>query len=138
MQRLCCTLTVLTAVGFAISCSRQAPPPESQGAADGPKSSLAQTARPLEPSAAPPPSASTANTPERQRAIAALEKAGATLEIDDQGQVHRAELTGAEVTDETLLHLAALPELESLEISGARVTDLGLASLHKLTNLQRL
>jgi len=110
----------------------------------------------------PPSSAQGADDP---KAVAALEKLGATIQRDDKApgkpvsSVHffqkaiknddlvhlkgvpdlkRLELIGTGVTDDGLAHIKGLTKLESLDLGYAKVTDAGLAHLKELKELKHL
>jgi Leucine-rich repeat (LRR) protein len=74
------------------------------------------------------------------RAEDAIEAMGGSVERGEgPGRpVVMVSLSGAKVTDATLVHLEAFPSLERLELSGAEVTDGGLRRVKGLSNLQAL
>src|SRR4051812_16203281 len=82
----------------------------------------------------------------RARALAGLEKIGATIVVDDtprkdgkpRQDITRIELRGANVTDEAMEYVRVFGTVEVLHICGTRVTDEGLARLEPLKNLQVL
>ena len=71
-------------------------------------------------------------------AVAELEKLGAKITKDDQGQVIRVNLYATRITDAGLVHLKGLTNLERLLIGGNEINDTGLAHLKQLANLERL
>jgi len=61
------------------------------------------------------------------------------LTFDSDGHVVRADLSGmAAVNDQTLAHLAALPELEELSLQRCSITDQSFAGLAQMRNLTRI
>ena len=71
-------------------------------------------------------------------AVAELEKLGAKITKDDQGQVIRVNLYATRITDAGLVHLKGLTNLQDLKLGGTKITDAGLVHLKGLTNLQEL
>jgi len=76
--------------------------------------------------------------PDDAEAVAALRKLGVELELNEKGNVHSADCTESEVTDEDLKNLAGLHQLAVLELSGRPITDEGVKSLAGLGVLQEL
>ena len=62
--------------------------------------------------------------------VAALQKLGALIRQDDQGEVFEVYLAGTKITDAGLVHLKGLTNLQKLIISGS-ITDAGVADLQK-------
>ena len=84
-----------------------------------------------------------APTDGQRKAVAALHAAGATIAIDGNYEVVRVSFartlrSTGRATDDTLVHLKALPKLESLSLSGSGITDAGLEHLKGLGNLRTL
>ena len=83
--------------------------------------------------------------------VAKLEKLGASIERNDNGEVVEVHLAGDQVTDTghvllnghqvtdaTLVYLKGLTKLTALSLSATQVTDAGMVHLLGLTNLQTL
>ena len=72
--------------------------------------------------------------------VAALEKDGAKIKRNDQGEVVEVSLELTKITDAGLVHLKGLTELQSLSMGGygSKITDAGLVHLKGLTKLQVL
>jgi len=76
---------------------------------------------------------------EAQRvAIEALRRLGARIEFDPSQAVQSVAAVKTKITDADLVHLEAMPELETLEIAGGKITDAGLVHLRRLIGLKRL
>ena len=73
----------------------------------------------------------------KEEAIAALEKLGAEVEKDEDGNVVFLNLIKTQISDAGLLHLQQLTNLQTLHLGG-NITDAGLVHLKGLTNLQTL
>jgi tRNA A-37 threonylcarbamoyl transferase component Bud32 len=124
-----CGVLALACVAVAVAAWRahSAPSvsdgPPSQG--DPPGQVAAKTPGPSEPESA---------------ARAALSAQGAFLEPDEPGTLVRRVYLGPRVTDETLKHLPALPDLQELAFNQdvTRVTNDGLAPLAQLRMLRSL
>ena len=69
---------------------------------------------------------------------AALERLGAEIARNEQGDVIEVNLSDSQITDAGLVHLKALINLDELYLSNTQVTDVGLVHLKELTNLQKL
>jgi hypothetical protein len=67
-----------------------------------------------------------------------LERYKAKWEVDDQGDVVRVVLEGAQVTNEALDQVVKLPKLKSLSLAWSSVTDQGLEKLQNMTSLEAL
>ncbi len=67
-----------------------------------------------------------------------LEKLGATIKVNEQGEIDYVSLFGTQITDAGLVHLERLPGLEWLGLSNTQITDAGLVHLEGLTSLQSL
>jgi len=77
--------------------------------------------------------------PTEKEAVDALRQLAARLSFDDRGRVRRVNFAGvAELTDDGLLHVNGLDDLEELYLGGTRVTDAGLQQLRGLTRLRFL
>src|SRR5688572_1814176 len=76
----------------------------------------------------------------RARALAGLEKLGATIVFDDvkEKNVTRIELRGPDVNDEAMEHVRIFLSVQTLYICNTRITDAGLARLEPLKDLQVL
>jgi hypothetical protein len=85
----------------------------------------------------PGPSESSQSSRERE-AIEALKALGANIAFDEQGRAKVLRLTGPNVTDAALEHVAALTELRALYLDGTNVTDAGMAHLQPLGKLETL
>ena len=70
--------------------------------------------------------------------VAVLEKLGAKLERNEQGEVTGVDLSRSLITDAGLEHLRSLAHLQQLNLEGTRITDDGLVLLKGLTNLREL
>ena len=70
-------------------------------------------------------------------AVAALEKLGAKIERNEQGDVG-VDLSDTEITDAGLVYLKEMTKLENLELEGTQITDAGLVHLQGLTTLASL
>ena len=69
---------------------------------------------------------------------AQLEKLGATIKVNEQGEIDHVGLFGTPITDAGLVHLKGLTSLQDLNLSGTKITDVGLAHLAGLTSLRPL
>ena len=69
--------------------------------------------------------------------VAELEKLGAKITKDDQGQVIRVNLYATRITDAGLVHLKGLTNLQHLSLDATKVTDAGLGHLKEM-NLHTL
>jgi len=67
-----------------------------------------------------------------------VETLGGQVSQNEQGEVVGVELSGSELTDAGLVHLAGLTALETLELNSTEVTDAGLAHLTGLAALETL
>jgi hypothetical protein len=76
--------------------------------------------------------------PDDPNAVAALERLGVRLELDEKGNVHTADATEAEIGDDGLVHFQGLYHLSTLDLSGRPITDAGMKSLAGLGVLQKL
>ena len=70
--------------------------------------------------------------------VDALEKLGAGIERNEQGDVVGVYLQNTPITDAGLVHLAGLTNLQTLSLRDTPVTDAGLVHLAGLTNLEHL
>ena len=78
---------------------------------------------------------------DQARAIAAIEKLGDKVTVDEKSPDKPAigvNLTKTEVMDAGLVHLERLTQLQWLDLGGTQVTDAGLKHLEGLTQLQWL
>ncbi len=75
---------------------------------------------------------------EETAAIAALEKLGATVVVDDAGHAQAVVLPGLGVADSDLGHLLAMPQLTGVTIPSRAVTPEGLRIVAQLAHLERL
>lgn len=75
-----------------------------------------------------------AHKADRDRAVAALQQRGATLEWD----VVTVNLAGNNATDDDLKYLSALPKLQTLYLHHDPITDAGVANLRSLRYLTTL
>ncbi len=62
-----------------------------------------------------------------------LERLGATVEINEQGEIVRVNLINTQITDAGLVHLKELTSLEELNLSLTQITDAGVVHLKGLT-----
>ena len=69
---------------------------------------------------------------------ARLEKLGAYVSANEQGEVSGVHLSNPQVTDAGLVHLKGLTSLETLELNNTQITDAGLVHLKELTSLYYL
>ena len=69
---------------------------------------------------------------------ALVETLGDRVRQNEQGEVEYVTLSGTEVTDAGLVHLAGLTALERLYLRGTQITNAGLAHLTGLTALEFL
>ena len=60
-----------------------------------------------------------------------VETLGGRVSQNEQGEIVGVRLSGPEVTDAGLAHLAGLPALESLYLSDTLVTDAGISELQE-------
>ena len=67
-----------------------------------------------------------------------LQRLGATVEVNQQGEIVLVNFENNEITDAGLVFLAGLTSLQKLWLSSTQITDTGLVSLEGLTNLQYL
>ena len=67
-----------------------------------------------------------------------LEKLGAGIERDDQGEIFSVYLSDTRITDAGLVHLKELISLNQLYLDYTQITDAGLEQLKDLTKLQWL
>ena len=70
--------------------------------------------------------------------VAALEKLGARIERNEQGEVIGVSIAFRKFTDADLVQLKGFAELQSLDLTHTQITDLGLVHLKGLTNLTSL
>jgi Leucine-rich repeat (LRR) protein len=81
------------------------------------------------------------STDPQTAAVAVIEKLGGDVTLDDKSSskpVIAVSLDGEPVTDNELIHLENLTNLQSLVLSRTRVTEAGLVHVEGLTNLQVL
>jgi tetratricopeptide (TPR) repeat protein len=71
-------------------------------------------------------------------AVATLEKLGALIEFDEDGNVLGADLSQTQITEAELWSLAGLTEIKELNLSDTQLTDAGLEHLKGLTRLRLL
>ncbi len=90
------------------------------------------------PSAGDTPKGPAPSPEDKQAAVAALRQLGVRVELDESQAAQSVAAVKTKITDVEIVHLAALPELESLDISGGQITDAGLANLRGLVELKRL
>ncbi len=75
---------------------------------------------------------------QQEQAIAAIEKLGGDVQVDDNNAVMVVGLVETQVTDADLKGLAGLTQLRALDLQGTQVTDAGLKELAGLKQLQSL
>jgi len=92
-----------------------------------------------------PPGGGTVPTPEgsqakvdKSPAEAALEKIGAKIKQNEQGEVIEVWLTFSQITDADLVHLKEMSNLTEINLESTEITDAGLVHLKGLTKLQNL
>src|SRR3972149_2768251 len=73
--------------------------------------------------------------PADKRTLAALERVLARWELDGSGRMKSLDLSGDQSTDEVMVHLKKLTDLEKLGISSRKVTDAGVVHLNGLTKI---
>ena len=77
--------------------------------------------------------------PTEEESVAALEKLGALIKRNDNGEVVRVwVLQSTQITDAELEHLKGLTNLGELWLNNSRITDTGLVHLVGLTKLEWL
>ena len=69
---------------------------------------------------------------------AQLEELGATIEVNEQGEIDSVSLMNAQITDTGLVHIEGLTSLQTLNLWYTQITEAGLAHLAGLTDLQWL
>ena len=114
MKRLTLCLLLLSAL-VLVGC----------GEPDGPPVESSPTTLPAATTAPPAQAADT------DAAVAALEKLGAQIKRNGQGEIVRVYLIHTQVTDAGLVHLKGLTKLGLLDLSDTQVTDAGVAELKK-------
>ena len=67
-----------------------------------------------------------------------MEKLRATFRRDEKGAVTFVIMSGSNITNEGVVHLRALTNLQSLDLMETQITDAGLVHLKNLTNLKDL
>ena len=72
------------------------------------------------------------------KVIAAIEKLGGKIEVDENKAVVSVALGNTNITDAGLVHLKGLTKLERLRLEGTKVTDAGLVHLKGMTKLWNL
>src|SRR5206468_7955899 len=78
---------------------------------------------------------------EQRRAMTTIDRLGGIVERDlsnSEAPVVSINLAETKVTDEDLLFLAALPDLQALYLMETQITNAGLAHLKDLSNLRTL
>ena len=72
-------------------------------------------------------------------AVAELEKLGAKIKRNSEGEVRSVSLSGnKKIGDSELVHLSGLTNLQYLHLQGTQITDAGLVHLKGMTNLEKL
>jgi hypothetical protein len=117
MTRSTCGVLVLIGAVLAAGCGRQDP-----------------TAMKDEPAGRP----DARKTAGEKEAIDALKELGANVALDEEGRAKVLRLTGPEITDAELEHVAKLTELRDLYLEATKVTEAGLAQLEPLSKLEKL
>ena len=72
------------------------------------------------------------------KAVTRLNELGIPLQADPGGSVRWIEAKNGEFTDDAMVYLPDLPELEWLEISSSSLSERGLSHLKKCTAIKRL
>ena len=82
----------------------------------------------------------TARADEKEATEAVRNAGGTVRHTDATGKEKRVSLhlTNKEVTDEVLVHVAAIPNVAWLNLSGTKITDAGLANIANMKTLTRL
>ena len=70
--------------------------------------------------------------------VAALEKIGASITRDGDGDIVTVSCNYTQLTDAGLMHLTEMTRLQNLSLEGTTITDAGLVHLKGLTNLKKL
>ena len=73
-----------------------------------------------------------------RKAMAAIEKLGGKLVVDEGYDVVIVDLSNTKVTDAGLVHLKGLTKLGILGLNNTKITDAGLVHLKELTSLKKL
>ena len=60
-----------------------------------------------------------------------LEKLGATIERNSEGEVVNVYLNNTQITDAGLVHLKGMTNMQNLDLTFPRITDAGVADLKK-------
>ena len=76
--------------------------------------------------------------PTQEEAVAAIEKLGGKVEVDENNDVVNVNLGGTKITDAGLVYLKGMQKLKVLGLSGSKITDAGMAHLKGLTKLEGL
>ena len=75
--------------------------------------------------------AATAGDDRAERAVAAIEKVGGTVQRDESrpgSPVYAVDFYNSRLTDSVMSHLRALPEIREFHVSNAPITDAGIAT----------
>ncbi len=68
-----------------------------------------------------------------------LERLGAYVKVNEQGEILLVNLNGTQITDAGLVHLEGLTSLQELNLDNThQITDAGLVHLEGLTSLRML
>jgi len=67
-----------------------------------------------------------------------LENLGATIGMNEEGEIIEVSLSRTQTTDAGLVQLEQLTSLETLELSGTQISDAGMVHLEGLTSLSYL
>ena len=70
--------------------------------------------------------------------VAELEKLGAKIRRNAEGEVVRVDFSSSRPSDAGLVHLKGLTNLQHLDLIGDQITDAGLVHLEALTGLETL
>jgi formylglycine-generating enzyme required for sulfatase activity/Leucine-rich repeat (LRR) protein len=70
--------------------------------------------------------------------VVELEKLGAKIKRNDNGEVVNVTLTNTKISDAALVRLKRLAKLQAVYISGTNITDAGLVHLKEMANLKSL
>ena len=70
--------------------------------------------------------------------VAELEGKGARFTKTERGEVVGADFLFTKITDEGLVHLKSLPNLQKLIVAGTKITDAGLVHLREIAKLKHL
>jgi hypothetical protein len=137
-MRLTWRLSVLPACLLLSGCGGSASPAQS-----APPAHVRQAEKPAPPAAVPDedlsqPAAGPKFRDVHRETISALQKMGANVVPDVNGDVLAVKFSGSHISDDQLKTLAAMESLRLLNLDGTNITDDGLVHVAKLTKLKVL